>query len=268
MCSWAYEQKKDSLQGSLGGYPRQPRPLGVKRRALPLAGWARAADPRAAPRGHAAPHLPLSTSPSTRPPAPPPTCRVRVAALHKLELAGGVDDEVLGEAGQVHQVQRGGKQILGHKVAVRHCRGGGGDSWRCLRLGWAHVGSKPTLQTCTQCRTAPLHACTLHTEGVVITKSTADGTSPCPPTHPRPWSWGTRGPRSPAPETGSAGPRRRGCPPAHLQRRKGSATIRTRAPPTVVSGWPAALPVAGMLRCVHRSCLPGRQASRRRMAST
>lgn len=157
MCSWAYEQKKDSLQGSLGGYPRQPRPLGVKRRALPLAGWARAADPRAAPRGHAAPHLPLSTSPSTRPPAPPPTCRVRVAALHKLELAGGVDDEVLGEAGQVHQVQRGGKQILGHKVAVRHCRGGGGTAGAVC--GW--VGR--TWAANPRFRPAPsaeLHPCT------------------------------------------------------------------------------------------------------------
>lgn len=53
-------------------------------------------------------------------PAPLRTRGVCVGALHKLELAGRVDDEVLGPAAQVHQVQAGGKQELRHKVAIGH----------------------------------------------------------------------------------------------------------------------------------------------------
>ena len=47
-----------------------------------------------------------------------PTCSICIRALHELEQARGVDDEVLGPAGEVRQVHRRKVKRVQHVVPV------------------------------------------------------------------------------------------------------------------------------------------------------
>ena len=47
-----------------------------------------------------------------------PTCGIGIAALHKLELAAAVDDEILSPTAEVHKVRGSRKEGLQDKVPI------------------------------------------------------------------------------------------------------------------------------------------------------
>jgi len=95
---------------------------------------------------------PEGTAPQHRPAEPRRrrACRVGVGALHKLEEAGGVDDEVLRPARQVHQVQRCEEKRRGRRAsgpgrlaqASTHCAGRSKQELACapaVPTGWRYA---------------------------------------------------------------------------------------------------------------------------------